>query len=367
MAFNISLSSDDDNNADILIGMGKYTQEHVHALNRALTTFSVTHPNIKYPIKAQSLEHARPGIKINPVIKFSTDESVLKTIAELRGFRRRQNGFSVKFGHGSRTENKGVKFERYTFDVIYEWLKTGTILDKELIDVVSSLARSRNSRIVSVEYTGNKHVKRPIDQSKTDVGPIGPTIADIILHLASGECLYLSLKFGNTVTFGNFGIAKLLPESTIAERKTPEIRAQRLLSTFGIFQHYYYDKFCDTYNNYVPGNRNRTTSSSKFLHRVEMDEPEKRDLINFLKFGIGYGYIILHSKNGKYETRTMTKESLDALVKVSHVDVEYITDGSAKRVNIKIPLNGLFVSASFRNKKADYSYPTHILLDYKFL
>lgn len=225
--------------------------------------------------------------------------------------------------------------------------------------------------LYGIEPEGRKNQHRPLKISSKSIlcSPategnynIGKTVTDITLDTDKGP-IYLSLKFGNTVTFVNAGVVPLYKSFFSGGALSKE--GELLLKMLCIDK----DKFKSVFDNYVPdpdGKKKKAT-----YEKVDVTSKLKSNKIfeKFMKSAMGHGYILVHqNENGSVDyvdlqSSTELDKFLSGLTKAT---VEYPTNGSAKRVNVVVKYKHIEFSLNIRNKSGGVN-PTHIMADYKFI
>jgi len=220
---------------------------------------------------------------------------------------------------------------------------------------------------------GGKNQARPLKKKGSNIIisaggastlDIGSTLTDITLEVA-GKKVYLSVKFGSTLSFFNCGVRSsggdklaLFPE---AKLKAGEIPAdgKTYLEMFGINE----QKFLDVFENYgktsgptVPGHIAETTLSASGKSALE-------DLI---ASGVGYGYWMCHYTGSAlhfYEIDRKYMEDASTLLS-NKVEVNYGgVSGTGKRIDIVFETKSYEFKFNIRNKSGGV-YPTHTNGDY---
>lgn len=272
------------------------------------------------------------------------------------------------------TNNKGIIFERDFSKEIQKYLDgekpSNPTYRKALQEILSTVEKSKTYRLVGYSWDGGKNQRRPlhVESSKIYTGTkngsgwdIGSTVTDITLNLADDngktKNVYLSLKYGPTVAFVNAGITKILNESEMTKGDIRNAQGRLLLEMLSIDS----KKFCSIFNLYKEG----IELSKKDV--VDITSKLKGNAIfkGFLESAIGYGYVLVHNVSNKVHVQNMTKETMSKLISnVKKAYIEYPKDGSAKRIDIIIQMNGIDLKVNIRNKRGKI-YPTHIMVDYK--
>ena len=282
--------------------------------------------------------------------------------------------FSKPSKNGQVKVNKGIQFERDFAQALNFYINQAgedapggvnpTYL--QAIEKMTELLPD-GFAITNVQQTGGENNKRPlhIDSKGIYCGDgsedIGRVVSDITLKLqdASGrdKDVYLSLKSGDSVTFVNAGITKVLPSDEIKTGYISNPEGAQFLDMFGINN----EEFCAVFNNY-------TGKSSKKVVKNNVDVTSQVDktLMNkFIRSVIGYGYILVHEGKQGVDIINMDNAKMNDLASLQNVVVSYPTEGGAKRVDVDVACNGIDIKFNMRSKSGGVD-PTHIMADYRF-
>lgn len=223
----------------------------------------------------------------------------------------------------------------------------------------------------SIQADGALNQKRPLNITNTDIllSPctrnnfdIGKTVTDVTVNTKDQGPIYLSLKYGSSVTFCNAGI-KTLFDKKFFEGGTNK-KAELFCNLFCLDQ----DKFRDVFNNYNAGDGKRIKSQKESVD-ITRELADNDEFMNFLKSVIGYGFILVH-KNSKnhieyYDLRT--ERDLNSYIgRIKKAEILYPSDGKAKRIDIVVTIDKLEIKFNIRSKDGGL-LPTHLMADYKFL
>lgn len=268
----------------------------------------------------------------------------------------------LKIGDGTRSENKGIKFEKELEQNINNYINKSE-LNNQIKEILKIIPEDFN--LISVDYEGNhkpnrltKLLHNHIDL-KSDFN-ISSDIADLVLniqHKTTKEIkkLNLSLKYGDVTSVANYGIKHLVDEKEIKSKKINS-NLQQFLDIFEIDKNI----FCDIFNLYK-----KETNTVPFQHNLTEKLKESEILLDFLKSSFGYDYYIVHKKrNGDITTRFLDKNFIDNL-EIKSVIVDYPKVGQYKQIKILIQLNGVNVKMYIRNTQGKI-YPNQVSVQYKF-
>ncbi len=220
---------------------------------------------------------------------------------------------------------------------------------------------------------GGKNQARPLKKKGSNIIisaggastlDIGSTLTDITLEVA-GKPVYLSVKFGSTLSFFNCGVRSsggdklaLFPEAKLRAGEIPA-DGKTYLEMFGINE----QKFLDVFENYgktggptVPGHIAETTLSTS----------GKRALEDLIASGVGYGYWMCHYTGSALHFYEIDRKYMqDASTLLSNkVEVNYGgVSGTGKRIDIVFETKSYEFKFNIRNKSGGV-YPTHTNGDY---
>tara|TARA_B100000902_G_scaffold314219_1_gene304898 strand:+ start:58 stop:1224 length:1167 start_codon:yes stop_codon:yes gene_type:complete len=186
---------------------------------------------------------------------------------------------------------------------------------------------------------------------------IGSTVTDITTTFGGKKDIYLSLKYGNTLTFINSGVKNIFKES---DYKTFFDGYKDPIGT-AIFEMFNIDKveYAKVFNDYGKGYKGKkvdVTSTAK-----------KKKIQDLLEYAIGYGYWMVHGKGGSsVDCYEITKSYMEkAAAPTGTITLHYGgSTGKGKRLDIHMESNVYKFMWNLRNKQGG-KYPTHIMCDYK--
>ena len=221
---------------------------------------------------------------------------------------------------------------------------------------------------------GGKNQERPLKKKgnniiisagvSTATNEIGSTLTDITLTVA-GKPVYLSVKFGSTLSFFNCGIKgtgkdklNLFPEASLIAGEVPD-DGQEYLEMFGIDQ----QKFIDVFANY--GKVTGTTVDNHIEHTT-LSPSGKKALQEMIKSGVGYGYWMVHYTGSKLECYEIDKAYMNRAASLvgNTVEINYGgSTGKGKRIDMIFETKSYDFKFNIRNKQGGI-YPTHTNGDY---
>lgn len=321
--------------------------------------------------------------KINDPFAFDLKSKKVKIIRSLQNSLNlnefKTNKFKLEFGNGSRgnygINNRGLLFEKefckeLNLYICNKNMHSDVYKELKYIDAILKI-----EKLVPFGYemkkstnVGELNNKRSLTIDETiyvgsDDFNIGKVVSDITIECKnkSNETinLYLSLKFGDTVTFMNSGITKYLNKKEIKLTEIKNEKGKKLLSLFNI-EH---DKFCKIFNEY----NNTCNVKHNFKDVVDISNHLKNETFNyFMRSVIGYGYILVHKKGNNVDVINMTESKMRSFISVNTAKIIYPTNGSNKRIDIEVHMNNIRVKINIRNKNGGI-YATHIMADYVML
>tara|TARA_R110000822_G_C15240984_1_gene486362 strand:- start:47 stop:1162 length:1116 start_codon:yes stop_codon:yes gene_type:complete len=186
---------------------------------------------------------------------------------------------------------------------------------------------------------------------------IAETLTDITL-VREGKPIYISLKFGDTLTLFNAGTKSVFSDKEITNGRITNPSGVALLEMLGIDN----ELFCRVFNEYE-----EDQEGTNFKEYQTKESPDQSKLNNFMASGIGSGYYMLKgSLKGNYEFFLIDEAYLKSAAKpTSGILVEYGgAGGSAKRVNAKFTTGEYKIEINIRNKQGGIA-PSHIMANYK--
>lgn len=311
--------------------------------------------------------------KYNIKDPFAFDKSQPKIVKIIRALQEDVNlsklntkNVTFSFGNGSRggggSYNKGLIFEKELWDQIQTYLDAGienVTKYKDAVEEIMSLI-PKGHYPTKIDLDGGKNTPRPLTFSGNKIttgkiGDIGKEVTDLTLWYRKGtgreKPIYLSLKLGGTVTFVNAGVKKILLEHEMVENNIKNRNGKALLNLFSIDE----NKFSDVFNNYT----GRGSGKDEVIIGLTGNSQFK----TFMESVIGYGYILVHKIGQKVHIEEITKAKMKSFIHVKSAKILYPKNGSAKRIDVVIEMNGITIKINIRNKQGGV-YPSHIMADY---
>ncbi len=277
----------------------------------------------------------------------------------------------VGFGNGTRQAggiNKGILFENKLEAAFTEFIRDGSdgVSDLNMKKFIKSFDNNVNLHgDMKIMAEGGLNKPRPLTISGSSIRAgnnpsldVGSTVTDLTFINGDGKKHYLSLKFGNTVTFYNGGVTTILgrPQFFKPDGSIPP-NGLALLNMFGIdvslFKEifYAYDKY-------------RKTGTKKIIESAR----KTNALTQFARTVVGYGYHLVHKMNdGSIHYEEVTSSNYQKYADpVSNIEIIYPEPGTTKRVDMKVKTRKMEIKFNIRNKQAGI-YPSHIMADYKMI
>tara|TARA_R100000908_G_scaffold61404_1_gene39472 strand:- start:29 stop:1189 length:1161 start_codon:yes stop_codon:yes gene_type:complete len=271
---------------------------------------------------------------------------------------------------GGKKINLGIKFENDFYESLRCELACEckpTTYRKEAQSLIEQIGKEVKVGYSDVEAVGGKNQPRPLaggsgglyvtaggSKSKN----IGSTVTDITTFWGSKKDeVYLSLKFGNTLTFINSGVGRIFTADdykNFFEGYTNPI-GKEIFRMFGIDPITY----AKTFNEYPHKTKMPTVDVTS-----KCDKAAIQDL---LQYAIGYGYWMVHGgtsggvKMYEMDQAYMKKAStISGSVKLMYGG----SQGKGKRLDIHMESSVYKFMFNLRNKQSGL-YPSHIMCDYK--
>ena len=170
--------------------------------------------------------------------------------------------------------------------------------------------------------------------------------------------MYLSLKYGSTLTFINSGVGKIFTTSDymnyFKNYNNPIGNA--------IFDMFAIDKieYANVFNEYGKGYKGKKVDVT--------GSADKSAIEDLLQYAIGYGYWMVHGKSGSsnVDIYEMTQAYMKKASKITgKITLNYGgSSGRGKRLDIHLESSVYKFMFNLRNKQGG-KYPSHIMCDYK--
>jgi len=271
---------------------------------------------------------------------------------------------------GGKKINLGIKFENDFYESLKCELgcsKDNTTYAKEVKSLVEQIGKEVKVGYSDVEAVGGKNQPRPlaggsgglyVTAQNQKTKNIGSTVTDITTYWGpKKDPVFLSLKYGNTLTFINSGVGKIFTADDYKkyfEGYNNPI-GKEIFRMFGIDPILY----AKTFNDYP--------------HKTKMpmvdvtNKCDKAAIQDLLQYAIGYGYWMVHGgtsggvKMYEIDEAYMRKAStITGSVKLMYGG----SQGKGKRLDIHMESSVYKFMWNLRNKQSGL-YPSHIMCDYK--
>ena len=271
---------------------------------------------------------------------------------------------------GGKKINLGIKFENDFYESLRCELACEckpTTYKKEAQNLIEQIGKEVKVGFSDVEAVGGKNQPRPLaggtgglyvtaggSKSKN----IGATVTDITTNWGPNKKpVYLSLKYGNTLTFINSGVGKIFTaddyKKSFQGYNNPI--GKEIFRMFGIDPITYAKVFND------------------YPHKTKMptvdvtSKCDKAAIQDLLQYAIGYGYWMVHGgTTGGVKMYEIDQAYMKKASKISGpVKLMYGgSQGKGKRLDIHLESSVYKFMFNLRNKQSGL-YPSHIMCDYK--
>lgn len=271
---------------------------------------------------------------------------------------------------GGKKVNLGIKFE----EDFYKGLQTqlscqdkNAPYKREVKKLLEQIGKDEGVAFSDVEAVGGLNQPRPlvggagglyVTAGGQKTKKIGSTVTDLTTFWGpKKQPVYLSLKFGSTLTFINSGVGKIFtPNDYKREFKNYNNPiGKEIFRVFGIDPLLY----AETFNEY-PHKRSMPT--------VDVTSKcDKNAIKDLLQYAIGYGYWMVHGGTigGVQMYKIDEKYMKQASTITGKVTIMYGgSRGKGKRIDIHMESSKYKFMWNLRNKQSGL-YPSHIMCDYK--
>ena len=281
--------------------------------------------------------------------------------------------------------NKGNEYEDHLAESFAKFQDHGGKYPNDVTEILKAICGANpGTCYIKSQQEGGKNKPRPMkyDSSfyisaegrKTD--DIGSTVTDITIWIADPdgkkeEPVYLSVKYGETLSFFNIGVKggrkdslSIFPTKSLIEGKLTDM-GKDFLDMFNIN----HSKFLETFQKYKKENKaTKTPTIEDHRESYSIKGQAKRNLQNFIKSGVGRGYWMVHrDKSGLHVYNINDKFLKDASTLTSdNINIDYGgKEGYGKRVNIDFSTKEYDFSINLRSKSSSDNYPGYANGDYK--
>ena len=272
---------------------------------------------------------------------------------------------------GGKKVNLGIQFEKDFYDSLncqVGCLNDNTKYQQAAQNLITEINKKYSIKggLSQVDAVGGKNQPRPLNYSgglyvtaggkKTK--DIGSTVTDITTVFGGIRDMYLSLKYGSTLTFINSGVGKIFTTSDymnyFKNYNNPIGNA--------IFDMFAIDKieYANVFNEYGKGYKGKKVDVT--------GSADKSAIEDLLQYAIGYGYWMVHGKSGSsnVDIYEMTQAYMKKASKITgKITLNYGgSSGRGKRLDIHLESSVYKFMFNLRNKQGG-KYPSHIMCDYK--
>ena len=185
---------------------------------------------------------------------------------------------------------------------------------------------------------------------------IGSTVTDITTIFGGEKEVYLSLKFGDTLTFINSGVGKVFLQ------KDYETQFKSYNNSIGnaIFDMFAIDRieYANVFNKYGKGYKGKKVDVTSKANKSAIED--------LLQYAIGYGYYMVHAKGSTVDCYEMSKAYMQKAARINgKIMLHYGgASGKGKRLDMHLESSVYKFMFNLRNKQGG-KYPSHIMCDYK--
>ena len=272
---------------------------------------------------------------------------------------------------GGKKVNLGIQFEKDFYDSLncqVGCLNDNTKYQQAAQNLITEINKKYSIKggLSQVDAVGGKNQPRPLNYSgglyvtaggkKTK--DIGSTVTDITTVFGGIRDMYLSLKYGSTLTFINSGVGRIFTTSDymnyFKNYNNPIGNA--------IFDMFAIDKieYANVFNEYGKGYKGKKVDVT--------GSADKSAIEDLLQYAIGYGYWMVHGKSGSsnVDIYEMTQAYMKKASKITgKITLNYGgSSGRGKRLDIHLESSVYKFMFNLRNKQGG-KYPSHIMCDYK--
>ena len=273
-------------------------------------------------------------------------------------------------GPNTGTRNLGLEYEEDLYESFMQ-RKRGEPITKygeHVKHIVKTIENKYKSPIIDIKHDGTKDTGRPL--RRDGQGPyisnggafnlnIGSKVSDITLTLGNGKKIYLSVKFGNTLSFFNVGVKKeIFKESDMRNHSLNDF-GREYLDMFDIN----HQDFLDIFEMY-----GKTSGSmvQDHLRTVTLSGAKKEALVRLIKSGVGHGYWMTHYDGGQLHFYEVDEAYMNRAANLtgSKVELQYGgAGGKGKRINMNFETTEYEFSFNIRNTQGGI-YPSRTNGDY---
>jgi len=277
--------------------------------------------------------------------------------------------------------NKGNEYEDYLAESFRKFQDHGGRYPDDVTTILKAICGDNpGTCYIRSQHEGGENKPRPMkyDSSfyisaegrKTE--EIGPTVTDITVWIADPEGkkeqpIYLSVKFGETLSFFNIGVKggrkdslKIFPTNELKEGILTDM-GKDFLDMFNIN----HQKFIEIFQKYDKDDKTPTVEDHRTSYTIK--GKAKTNLENFIKSGVGHGYWMVHRDKKGLHVYNINEAYLKSAstLKSDNINIDYGGKGGyAKRVNIDFSTKEYDFSVNLRSKSSSDNYPGYANGDY---
>jgi hypothetical protein len=268
---------------------------------------------------------------------------------------------------GGKRVNLGIQFEKDFYKSLnceVECLCEHTKYEDAAKDLVNKINNKYDIKggLSKVEAVGGKNQPRPLKSGNGGIvvgagkKDIGSTVTDITTIWGGKDEQYLSLKYGDTLTFINSGVGRIF---TPSDYKNFFKNYQNPIGK-AIFDMFAIDKveYAKVFNNYGKGYKGKKVDVTREANITKIQ--------SLLQYAIGYGYWMVHGKGSNVDCYEVDEAYMKRASQNSGSIVLHYggSRGSGKRLDIHMESPVYRFMWNLRNKQGG-KYPSHIMCDYK--
>jgi len=271
---------------------------------------------------------------------------------------------------GGKKINLGIKFENDFYESLRCELACEckpTTYKKEAQNLIEQIGKEVKVGYSDVEAVGGKNQPRPLAGGPSGLyvtaggsksKDIGSTVTDITTFWGpKKEEVYLSLKFGNTLTFINSGVGRIFTADDYKNffQGYSNPIGKEIFRMFGIDPIIY----AKVFNGYPHKTKMPTIDVTSKCDKAAIED--------LLQYAIGYGYWMVHGgTSGGVKMYEMDQAYMKKASKITgSVKLMYGgSQGKGKRLDMHMESSVYKFMFNLRNKQSGL-YPSHIMCDYK--
>lgn len=277
---------------------------------------------------------------------------------------------------GGKKVNMGNQYEDDLTEALIEYCsgKQPSKYKDHVDTIVAAMISKYGEAPTAALGEGGRNQSRPLKKQGGNIiisaggaatNNIGSTLTDITLTVA-GKPVYLSVKFGSTLSFFNCGVRTggkqglaLFPETKMKSGEIPD-DGKEYLDMFGIN----YEKFLEVFENY--GKKGGLPTVSNHVDQTTLSASGKQALEDLIRSGVGYGYWMCHYTGSKLHFYEIDQKYMNDAAHLlgNTVEVNYGgVSGTGKRIDMIFETKTYEFKFNIRNKSGGV-YPTHTNGDY---